>query len=246
MPTVTELTAVYGNFMISPRYGPGVCELCFNLTSGFGRCYACAHTPQWLEVIAPISYSIGGEQLHHALASYKRLIGTPARRFTLELAAVLWRHLARHEACVAKAAAVGAGRFDVVTTVPSSDPDRDERHPLRTIVGQLVGPTRERYEALLRRSAVSLSAHVFHTEKYTPIRRLDGTSVLLIDDTWTTGANAQSAACALKSAGASTVAALAIGRHINRQWGENDARLRSTRAPFTWDECPFCEPALPV
>jgi hypothetical protein len=77
MPTVAELTAVYGNFMIGPRRGADVCERCFNLTRGFERCYACAHTPQWLDLIAPISYSIGGEQLHHALASYKRLSGDP-------------------------------------------------------------------------------------------------------------------------------------------------------------------------
>jgi predicted amidophosphoribosyltransferase len=244
VPTVAELTAVYGNFMISPRAGPGVCERCFNLTSGFGRCYACAHTPQWLDVVAPISYSVGREQLHHALASYKRLTGEPARRFTVELAAVLWRHLARHEPCIARSAPIATAQFDVVTTVPSSDPRRDQHHPLRTIVGDLAAPTRERYELLLRRSAVPVNAHTFHREKYTPIRRLDGTSVLLIDDTWTTGANAQGAACALKSTGASTVAALVIGRHINRDWGENDARLRAGRAPFTWDECPYCEQAL--
>jgi hypothetical protein len=157
---------------------------------------------------------------------------------------LLWRHLARHEPCIARSAPIATAQFDVVTTVPSSDPRRDQHHPLRTIVGDLAAPTRERYELLLRRSAVPVNAHTFHREKYTPIRRLDGTSVLLIDDTWTTGANAQGAACALKSTGASTVAALVIGRHINRDWGENDARLRAGRAPFTWDECPYCEQAL--
>ena len=242
MPTVAELTAVYGNFMISPRRGPDVCERCFNLTKGFERCYACAHTPQWLDLIAPISYSVGGEQLHHALASYKRLTGGPARRFTVELAAVLWRHLERHEGCVAHATTAGTTRFELVTTVPSTDPRRDEQHPLLTVVGELTGPTRDRYERLLRRSDATVNPREFHPEKYTPVRRIDGASVLLIDDTWTTGANAQSAACALKAAGARTVAAVVIGRHLNRDWGSNNSRLNASQTPFSWEECAFCPP----
>jgi predicted amidophosphoribosyltransferase len=241
MPTVSELTAVYGNFMISPRPGPDVCERCFNTTKGFDRCYACAHTPQWLDLIAPISYSIGGEQLHHALASYKRLTGAPARRFMVELAAVLWRHLDRHEVCIAHATTPGTTRFELVTTVPSSDPRRDGDHPLRTLVGELTGPIRGRYQRLLRRSDTQLNPREFSSEKYAAVRRIDGGSVLLIDDTWTTGANAQSAACALKAAGASTVAAVVIGRHLNRDWGDNDSRLTAGRTPFSWNECPFCD-----
>ena len=72
MPTVAELTAPYGNVLLAPRPGPGVCETCFNLTDGYERCYACAHGGRWLDAVVPISYSVAGEQLHHALASYKR------------------------------------------------------------------------------------------------------------------------------------------------------------------------------
>jgi hypothetical protein len=38
---------------------------------------------------------------------------------------------------------------------------------------------------------------------------------LILDATWTTGARVQSPAHALKLAGASTVAAIALGRHID-------------------------------
>ena len=133
MPSVRELTAVYGNFMLNPRTGPGVCRTCFTFTDGYDRCFACAHAEQCLELVAPISYSVVREQLHHTLASYKRLSGDVARRLRAELAAVLWRHLAEHERCVASAAGVDA--FELVSTVPSGDPVRDEHHPLRAIVG---------------------------------------------------------------------------------------------------------------
>ena len=65
--------------------------------------------------------------------------------------------------------------------------------------------------------------------------------MLLIDDTWTTGANAQSAAAALKAAGAGPVAAVVIGRHLNRKWHQNDRRLRGITRPFDWGRCALCE-----
>ncbi|MHB8657107.1 MAG: hypothetical protein ACYC91_04000 [Solirubrobacteraceae bacterium] len=238
MPTVDELSALYGNFMLSPRAGPEVCDMCFNFTRGYSRCYACSHGPNWLETMVPISYSVAHEQLHHALAGYKRLGGEMARRLRVELAAVLWRHLRRHESCLEKATGVTA--FALVTTVPSSDRERDRRHPLRIIVGELVGPTRGRYERLLRRSEAQTSARVVDDHRYEPLRKLDGEAVLLIDDTWTTGASARSAAAALKRVGAGPVSALVIGRHLNREWHENDQRLRGIGGPFDWDVCALC------
>lgn len=240
MPTVGELTAVYGNFMLGPRAGPEVCEICFNLTDGYSRCYACAHGEMWLDAMSAISYSVAREQLHHALASYKRLTGEVARRLGAELAAVLWRHLAEHERCVARSAGLGEGGFELVTTVPSGDRERDERHPLRRMVGEIVGPTRGRHERLLERSDLAVPPRAFHQEKFRARRALNREAVLLIDDTWTTGASAQSAAAALKLAGAGPVAAVVIGRHLNREWRVNDRRLAGIERPFDWSRCALC------
>src|ERR1035438_6134399 len=129
MASVAELSDLYSNFMFGPRAGPGVCSVCFNFTDGYDRCYACARGPEWLDAVAPISYSVAHEQLHHALASYKRMQGEAARRLGVGLAAVLWRALSAHEPCVTAAAGVRA--FSLVATVPSSDPLRDLEHPLR-------------------------------------------------------------------------------------------------------------------
>ncbi len=243
MPSVSELTALYENLLLAPSRGPAVCEICFNLTNGYRRCYACAHGEQWLDAFAPISYSVGCEQLNHALRDYKRLDGEVARRLRMELAAVLWRFLEQHEGCIARAA--GAERFELVTTVPSSDRRNDEHHPLRGIVGTLCGPTRDRHEQLLKRSTVPAAAHEFHAQKYESSRRLAGASVLLIDDTWTTGANGQGAAAALKRAGAARVAAVVFGRYLNREWHQNDRRLRGLVRPFDWRHCVLCPSRRP-
>lgn len=238
MPSVAELSDPYANFMISPRHGAGVCELCFNFTRGYRRCYACAHNEDWLAAVDPISYSVGLGQLHRALMGYKRLGGEVARRLTVQLAAVLWRHLARHERCIARAAAVES--FELVTTVPSGDRERDRRHPLRRIAGDLVAPTRERHVSLLRRSSLEVEPRVFEPGRFEAARPLDGEPVLLVDDTWTTGASAQSAAAVLRGAGAGPVAAVIVGRHINREWHDTERRLGAMPGSFDWDRCPLC------
>lgn len=61
-------------------------------------------------------------------------------------------------------------------------------------------------------------------------------NVLLIDDTWTTGANAQSAALALKAAGAGKVGVVVIGRHIREDYGDNAKRLKALPR-FSWERC---------
>jgi hypothetical protein len=241
MPTVAELTEPYGNFMLGPVRGPNVCEVCLTFTDGYPRCYTCARTPRALDALVPISYSVAAGQLHHVLASYKRLNGEAGRRLSTELAAVLWRFLSDHERCLARAA--GVPSFDLVATVPSGDGERDASHPLHWIVGEAVSPTRDRHRSLLRRSGVSVAPHEFDRRRYEAASRVPESAVLMIDDTWTTGANVQSAATALKEAGAHTVAAVVIGRHLNREWGQNERRLQALGRPFDWNKCAYCAPA---
>jgi predicted amidophosphoribosyltransferase len=235
MSRVAELTDLYANFMLGPRPGPSVCEVCLDLTDGRRRCLRCDRAPEWLDAVAPVSYSVAHEQLHHALAGYKRPPAVVARRFEIELAAVLWRFLAVHEPCLAHAAATN--EFELVTTVPSSNRQRDRAHPLHRIVGELAGPTRARFKRVLSRSAAAVRPRTYDPAKFETARDLTGTSVLLIDDTWTTGANARSAAAALKQAGAATVAAVVIGRHLHRDYGDNDRQLGALSSPFDWEGC---------
>jgi hypothetical protein len=52
-------------------------------------------------------------------------------------------------------------------------------------------------------------------DRFQVLGRPAGASVLLLDDTWVSGASAQSAAAALKLAGARYVAVIVLGRHVN-------------------------------
>ncbi len=240
MATVRVLSDRAAAHLIQPRAGPGVCRRCFNLTRGFECCYACASGQERLAALVPISYSVAGEPLHRALAAYKREHNNQvvASRATAELAAILWRFLERHESCVA--AAAGVERFEIVTTVPSGDRDRDEHHPLRRLAGDLVGPTRVRHRRLLRRTVTPVEPRRFDVRRFEAVATLDGQAVLLLDDTWTSGASAQSAAATLRTAGAGPIAAVVIGRHLNPSWHENRARIEALRDGFEFSVCALC------
>jgi predicted amidophosphoribosyltransferase len=227
--------------LLAPQPGPGVCPICFNLTASVAtpapkRCRACLAGENHLDVMVPISYSLSGGVLHRQIAAYKRDADPFVSEATRELVAMLERFLSAHERCVG-----GGDLFDVVTTVPSSDHRRDQRHPLRRIVAELVPTVGARHRRLLAPSSLEVTARVFDPGRYQMLHPLAGERVLLIDDMWTTGASAQSAAAALRAGGASRVAAVVIGRYLNREYADNGLRLRTIARSFDWSRCALCD-----
>lgn len=60
-----------------------------------------------------------------------------------------------------------------------------------------------------------------------------------MDDTWTTGAHAQSASATLKAAGARHVTTLALGRWFTVDYRDNRQWLTAKRSvPWDWHRCP--------
>jgi predicted amidophosphoribosyltransferase len=240
MATVAELSEPYAAFMRNPL-APGsdqICEVCLRFTDGrFPTCYQCGHRDRHTDAVLPISYTGKDGQLYHSLAQYKRHWDQRvARQLGLQLAAVLWRFLVQHERCVAEAAGAGES-FDMVTTVPSSEIARDDAHPLRRMVDGIVGPTRDRYRRLLVRSAVQADKRDVVPEKFTATTAVDGATVLLIDDTWVSGGSVQSAAGALKAAGAGEVGVVVFARLIDQDYGDQGDRLKKLPKEFDWATC---------
>jgi predicted amidophosphoribosyltransferase len=237
--SVDEVSAPYANFMLNPApAGAGICSTCWRFSNpDFSTCYECGHQPAAASAVVPITYSIEREQMHHSLRNYKDGATTRIRdRFTVELAAVAWRFLRDHEPCMATAA--GAPSFQTVTVVPSGTVARDDARPrLRTIFGQVVKPTAARFERLLAPTDSNVPGHQFDLNRFRALRSLDGADVLLVDDTWTTGASVQSAACALKLAGARRVGVLVIGRHVDPAFRDNGDRVKALPRPFDWATC---------
>ena len=225
--------------LLAPRHGLGICPRCLNPIGLEGLCRACRANEHQLAAVIPISYSVGGEWLHHLIASYKRDADPSIRDSLCTVTDLLEQFLARHEPCIAQAA--GVTQFSIVTTVPSADQFRDLHHPLRRIVGERVDGTRDRYERLLVRSQTSAIPRVYDAARYSATRELGGEAVLLVDDMWTSGASAESAAGALLAAGAGRVAAVVLARHINRGWSRNGVFIdRLTAKGFGFERCVVC------
>jgi hypothetical protein len=77
-----------------------------------------------------------------------------------------------------------------------------------------------------------------NADRYSAERSVVGASVLLLDDSWVSGASAQSAAAALKRAGARHVAVVVLGRHVDpadRLGGPLVSRLAPT--PYDQAKC---------
>lgn len=223
--------------------GNGVCLTCHTfIDPAYSRCYSCNGTPDELDVVVPITYSEHLGQMHTALRNYKDG-GTTSQHYALpRLASILWLFLETHEVCVALAAGVER-RFELVTTVPSSQPARDDaRDNLRWIVKDGCEPTQDRFERVLRATGNVAAGRHYDADRYVATRPLDGKDVLLVDDTWATGGHAQSAAAALTAAGARRVGLVVIGRHIQRGWEPepgvtNGQKLDALPKAFDWDTC---------
>jgi phosphoribosylpyrophosphate synthetase len=75
---------------------------------------------------------------------------------------------------------------------------------------------------------------------------LSGQHVLILDDTWTTGANAQSAVLAVRRAGAAAVSVMVVGRWLRPDFGHNAAFIKARLdrdydplvCPVTGGDCP--------
>jgi hypothetical protein len=245
MATVAELSEPYRNHLI-PVLPPdwGVCGVCRTAAHpDFRLCFPCNTARNEFrqglaDVVVPIALAVKRDQLAHELWHYKYDVDPSVRaQLTTRLGAVLWRFLGQHEKHIAEA--VGVPEFGTVTTVPGTR-KRDGEHPLERIVGTLVGQTRERYEPLLAlRQGGGAPSHTLAVDRYRATRALrDEPAVLLIDDTWTTGGNAQSAVLALRSAGAAKVAIVVVGRHFDRSFRNCETYYQRAKAvKFTWDSC---------
>jgi orotate phosphoribosyltransferase len=76
---------------------------------------------------------------------------------------------------------------------------------------------------------------------------VQGRRVLLVDDTFTSGAEVQSAASALQLAGAAIPAAVVIGRYIDPRFNDASKQLweQAHARPFRFERCCLCDPPWP-
>ncbi len=245
---------------------PGVCAACRGPARvDYLRCFHCGlhaeSAPRLLaDAVVPISYAIKGGKHASDLWMYKSarpgpgvariaaeaqviLAADAVRAAQAALLSLLLVFLRDHCACTWRMA--GGGGPTHLAVVPSTR-GRAGPHPLRALTAPVLARPWAQLALQGSREPPDPEDRDLSLDRFTVPERLGGARVLLLDDTWTTGSRAQSAAAALKLAGAARVVAVVLGRHVDlREKGtERFGRLLCGRryrvgADGLWP-CPAC------
>ncbi|HEV2372306.1 MAG TPA: phosphoribosyltransferase [Streptosporangiaceae bacterium] len=186
---------------------------CGPVRPGYPRCFQCGLHEEvgagmLADVVAPVAYAHKGGQLARDLWVYKSAREGAAEAGTALLTSLLV-FLHDHGPVVWQRAGMPGPTHACV--VPSGR-GRPGPHPLRVLVrGCLALP----WVSLAASPGGDPWARLLDPDRFAAQCSLAGAGVLLLDDTWTSGATAQSAALALKRAGARQVAVVVLGRHTS-------------------------------
>lgn len=224
---------------------PGVnCLLCGEPIATFGLCRHCTEhrrIPGTSDVIVPLIYAIAGTRSAATLRGYKDETTRIVRaRHASAVGALLDNALSRHVGCIE---AIAGMRISVRTTLPSLT-FRSGTHPFTEIVRDLGVPV----EGVLAVPSDATCHRIVEPDKFEVMgpAAIVGRHVLILDDVWTTGSTAQSAAVALRRAGAAAVSVMVVGRWINPSYGPS-ARFLERRGHTEFDPslCPMTGSACP-
>jgi len=219
--------------VLPPGAALGVCQWCHGLLAGrVDMCFNCDENSRALDGIVqpiiPVSLYAKPSRLRDWLTFYKddgdvaadenarEAIGTVLERFFAE----------NHE----WANSLGA---DGAIVVPSTL--RPPPHPLAVLL-QARGSLPFDVTYGLSRTTENLGHNQPSKDAFAAAEDLRGRRILLLDDVYTSGARAQSAAYALRSVGAEVAGLFIIGRRYNPGYSEQSAAVfeQQSAAPFTW------------
>jgi hypothetical protein len=221
-----------------------VCAVCCGPASTpHALCFACRAVVAGLGVplapVLPVRLCPLPGRLYTVLMGYKESpVDEARRRFAPVVSGVLASFLADHAPCVAAAA---GGAIDCVLAVPSTA--RPDGPPLAALAG-LGDAACAAFDGarwtprLLQRVAGTSVGHMrpdaaaFAAAPGTPRAALRGARAVLLDDTYVSGARAQSAAAALRRAGVRAVVIVPVGRVLRPdRSAAHAAFLEAQRAP---------------
>lgn len=131
------------------------------------------------------------------------------------------------------------GEVTTVTVVPSKRGVSFEDQPLRQLLKPING-----IKEKLRKVAQHDPGGAYERQKYSPrafqvTSNVEDERILLVEDTWTSGATALSAAGSLIEAGATAVVTMPLARLVSETfWGEDHPYVKAMKQPWSLDPWP--------
>lgn len=243
-------TRFIDHFLAPVRAARGICAVCaVPMAEGGALCTACAaHRRQAQECgavtvdeVVFVAYTIAGSQSDWDMHRYKTASPGPANPSWMRTAGLAAYFGLMHRGCLA---AGQHGPVDAFAIVPSLG-DRPPPHPLEALSAYLLpGIPAVPLSAAVREQGDRDQRRVFRPDFFVvPDRKaVYGRHVVLVDDTWVTGSHLQSAAAALRQAGAAGVTGLVLARRLRPDWGTNAAFIAERIArPCDVTMCPVGE-----
>jgi predicted amidophosphoribosyltransferase len=245
---LVELTDEFtgGLIPIAPD-APDVCPVC---RAGRGprddTCFSCGRTMSQValpcEVVIPISYYTKPEEgerpspFRDAMHGYKE-DPDPARR--AEFAPIVGGTLARYLLEHGEALADVFGPWDEIVAVPSTK-SAPPSALARILSENFTEFVQEPAEWLAKGPGQMKFLQASETG-FVATTDVEGAQVLLIDDTFTTGARTQSAAHVLQAAGAEVVVAMTVSRkvRVTEQYNTIELWERQTAQDFSFTDLPW-------
>ena len=228
-----------GGYLRNPvREDRVTCAVCATPVDGYERCFQCSHGHSGLaDAVAFSTNAVAGHQSGYVMRGYKARPPLEEHRTIVTLLILL--ALSIHAECPGRLAGAPVTHWATVPSLPA----KPGEHPLHEIVSNLAAGSEAPLGAAAK-AQFHLDVNAQHFS--TSVRLPPDSHVLLIDDTWVRGGRAQSAALALRTAGAAHVSALVVARWIKEDFSDNAkflSRLSSRDydpgiCPWTGSDCP--------
>jgi predicted amidophosphoribosyltransferase len=215
-----------------------VCNYCLGPVSKFRQCFGChsvfhkAGAPRQLRSrVVPMTSALNPSRWYSALSNYKKFQPDLKR----VLASVAHHFIARNTNNVR---ALLGGHPDIITVVPSKRGLQFEEQPLARAL-RLVDPIAEKLKhTLVHVSGQSVPHQGFNADAFGPGPvRVAGKLVLLVEDSWVSGATAVSAAGTLLALGAKDVLIAPVARVITQErWPDDHPYRVDMKRPWNPDD----------
>ncbi len=232
----SPLPDYYQAAVVPEQLRAGLCALCRTPTGGSEFCFNCRRAPARPDAAGFTSYAIDNAPSGNDMHRYK---DSPPGPQALDGVRLLLEHGLAHLDC---AEALAGASLDAVAVIPSrthhvpGTPSPLQRLCSRTLPRDL--PTVE-----LSPTPGSTSNRRVRADAFDIDDCRSPSHVLIIDDTWVSGATMLSAVWDMRRRGVEQVSVLALARWLNRQYSFTNDFIRRVDSARAWrrpqDVCPF-------